>query len=215
MKKMKLSGAVVAAIALMALVAQADMSVTANEFNALDANGNLFTSVANGGGGHQGSYALVLDLNGNGWNGESYLTDALAGGTWHWDTNDWLLDSGSVNYDDYGSITAFAYIHTSGSTGLVKPAGYDANVGGQKEMYLLWFDTPYVAGGPAGGTHYGVEDMGLAPVEGDNLTPSGNGGVANMVLTGVEGQPPVPEPVTMLLVGSGAVLLGLRRKLSA
>ena len=185
-------------VALLAVSAQADMTYAPFMFNALNASG---TSIPDG------TYVMVLDLNGNGFGGTSYLSQASAptdnASVWLWDSNDLLMDRGQI-VD--GACYPFSTITTA-----AKPATFTANV---DHFYLLWFNTPYSAAatGPGKGVAYGAEDLGTVGTDPGDYIAFPNGG--NATLHTIPLPPPViPEPVTavMLLVGGGMMVARRRR----
>lgn len=151
-----------------------------------------------------GTYALLIDLDGDGWNGQSYLAQALAGSdnssSWLWDSNDLLLDVGQID-----SGMAFPV----GRTNIVD--GYDVDV---DDYYLFWFDVAYNAAmtAPGIGIDYGVELLGKVAADGSTMTPEAFGGIAAFQTLGTQ---VVPEPVStvLMLIGGGA--MAFRRRFFA
>lgn len=143
----------------------------------LTANNSAGTPIANG------TYVLVLDLDGDGWNGNDYDAQPANGdssSTWLWDTGDILMDRGQIT----DGMAAPTYRIQSDAI----PPGYDVGV---DEYYILWFDTPYVAAaaGPGVGVAYGAESLGTAGADPGTYTPVANGG--NVTLQTVSGSAPV------------------------
>jgi hypothetical protein len=183
------------AVGLLAGIAQAEMTYSSFMFgSALNASGAPITD---------GTYVMVLDLNGNGFNGSpSYLTQATSGNnasSWAWDgTNDMVMDRGPI-------VGGEAY-----PTRIIEPAEipgtYNANV---DHYYVLWFDTPYnpAAAGPGANVHYGVEDLGTVGTDPGTYTTYPDGGNATLVTTAV------PEPVSASLLLVGGCFLSLRRRI--
>ncbi|MCY2926038.1 MAG: PEP-CTERM sorting domain-containing protein [Planctomycetota bacterium] len=189
-------------VALLAVSAQANMSYAPFMFNALNASG---APIANG------TYVMVLDLNGDGFGGKSYLAQPASGNNasaWVWDVNDLLMDRGAIG--SLGAIAAgitaqgdgecypFAGIATSAI-----PASYTPNV---DHFYLLWFNTPYNASatGPGINVAYGVEDLGTVGTDPGDYNQFPNGGNATLHT--------VPEPVSAVILLVGGGLLAARRR---
>lgn len=162
-----------AVVILTAAAAQADMTYSPFLFsNALGASGDPIVN---------GTYVMVLDLNGDGWQGNNYASQSSGlanGSSWLWDPNDMLMDRGQI---DNGDAFPFRSVATADI-----PATYTPNV---DHYYLLWFDTPYnaAASGPGTGVHYGVEDLGTVGGDPGDYGPFAVGGVAS--LTTVAGAP--------------------------
>ncbi len=193
MKKLVMTVAMVAMI-LMAGSARADMTYAPFLFNGNDHAGNPI---------HDGTYEMVLDLNGDGWGGTSYLAQTSGAdnaSNWLWDSKDLVMDRGQI-ID--GQATPFKKISTADI-----PASYDANV---DHYYLLWFDKSFNAGGagPGGGVSYGAEDLGTVGTNPGDYTPFANGGSATLKTLGTQA---VPEPVSTVLslLGGGAMVLRRR-----
>ncbi|MEI7835074.1 MAG: PEP-CTERM sorting domain-containing protein [Planctomycetota bacterium] len=190
-------------VALLAVSAQADMSYAPFMFNALNASGD---PIANG------TYVMVLDLNGDGFGGKSYLSQAPAGtnnaSAWLWDSNDLLMDRGAI-----GSLGAVAADITAQGDGecypswrivtSAIPASYTANV---DHFYLLWFNTPFNASatGPGNNVAYGAEDLGTVGIDPGAYDQFPNGGNATLHT--------VPEPVSAVILLVGGGLLAARRR---
>jgi hypothetical protein len=161
-------------LGLAATAAQADMTYSPFLFGgALDASGNPIVN---------GTYVMVLDLDGNWWQGNSYAAQspgANNAASWLWDPNDMLMDRGEV---DNGEAYPFKTIVTA-----QKPASYTANV---DHYYLIWFDTPFNAGaaGPGVGVHYGVADLGTVGSDPGTYTTYPDGG--NAALRTISGLTP-------------------------
>ncbi|MBN1587108.1 MAG: hypothetical protein JW937_06740 [Candidatus Omnitrophica bacterium] len=160
-----------------------------------------------------GTYAMVLDRDNDGWNGNSYLTQSPGdanGFSWLWDSDDYLMDYGQVG--DIGfPLPGFATPNAAYTTGADAaaggfPAGYDAGV---DQYYLLWFDKPFdvASAGPGGNVDYGAELLGFAGQDPGTYTPTFIGG--NAYLTTV-----VPEPISaaLALIGAGAMITRRRWK---
>lgn len=179
------------AIALMAVATQADMTYSPFAFGVLnDASGNVI---------NDGTYVMVLDLDGDGWNGTDYLTQSPGGdnaSSWLWDADDVLMDRGQITAGD-------AFPFWTVSTASI-PAGYTANV---DNYYVMWFDTAYNIAdvGPGAGINYGAENMGAVGTDPGDYTPFMVGGSATLQT--------IPEPATALLVAiGGGMAYALRRK---
>ncbi len=157
-----------------AMTAQADMTYSPFMYNALDASGN---AIANG------TYLLVLDLNGNGWQGTGYTAQssgAANSSNWLWDPCDYIMDRGAIGeFNNSGGYAGECYPFDTIKTSQI-PAGYTANV---DHYYLLWFDTPYNASatGPGAGVHYGAEDLGVVGTDPGDYTTFPNGGNASLI----------------------------------
>lgn len=176
-------------VALAVATAQADMTYAPFMFNALNASGS---PIANG------TYVMVLDLNGDGFGGKNYLAQASSGNnatTWMWDSNDMLMDRGQITN---GECYPFSTIATAAI-----PASYTPNV---DHYYLLWFNTPYsaTATGPGVNVAYGAEDLGTVGTNPGDYNPFPNGGNAALHT--------VPEPVSAVILLVGGGLLAARRR---
>lgn len=169
-----------------------------------------FNDTANDQGGNpiaNGTYAMVLDIDGDGWQGNPYVGQSAGMVNdfgWLWDPQDILMDRGQIA-DGF----AFpSYNYTGDPTSTIP--GYNAGV---DNWYLLWFATPYLelAAGPGAGIWYGAELMGQAAPNGFTLTPDALGG--NAMFQTVGAGMPVPEPISCVLglIGGGAMFL--RRRL--
>ncbi len=196
MKKLSLTIAILAVL-LTAGSARADMTYAPFLFGgALDHAGAPISN---------GTYSMVIDLDGDGWNGQSYLSQALnpnnASG-FLWDLDDLLMDVGSITD---GDVFPSRTILTSEI-----PASYNANV---DQYYLFWFDKAFNAAdsGPGAGVYYGAESLGTVGTNPGDYTPFANGGIAQFQTLGTQ---VVPEPIstTLALLGGGAMFL--RRKLN-
>ncbi|MEI7837770.1 MAG: Ig-like domain-containing protein, partial [Planctomycetota bacterium] len=166
-----------------------DMSYAPFMFNALNATDAPIAD---------GTYVMALDLDGNGWQGNSYTAQSSGtdnASSWLWDANDMLMDRGQILN---GEAYPFATISTA-----QKPATYTATV---DHYYILWFDTPYSAGaaGPGAGVHYGAEDLGTVGTDpGDyNTFPAGG----NASLTTVAALDSVPPTVALADPTDGATI---------
>jgi len=185
----------VLAITLTAAAAQA--SVTLSPGLGIMGYGNNASGIAL----TNGTYVMVIDLDNDGWNGTSYLEQALAGqnnaDTWQWDTDDLVVDIGQVGTFGDGMAFPFAMLNPTTTT------GYTANT---DHCYLLWFDKSFNASdvGPGEGVHYGAEDLGAVPADGGTLSTMALGGNATLTT--------VPEPATMLLMIAGGGLLAASRR---
>lgn len=132
--------------AVLAAGARADVSYAPFALNCLDDQGNPIFN---------GTAVIVLDLDGDGWNGHSYISQAPQGtnnaASWLWDNDDMLMARVQVND---GLATPSATIATANI-----PATYSAGV---DHYYLLWFNVQYDVAdpGPGAGVRYGAEDLG-------------------------------------------------------
>lgn len=159
-----------AAIGLVVESATADMTYAPMIFGtAMDASGSPISD---------GTYVMVADLDGDGWNGVAY--DAASGGSdnatsWLWDADDFLMDRGPVLN---GEVYPFRTIATADI-----PAGYDAGV---DDYFVLWFDVPYDAGatGPGNSVDYGVDYAGTVGTDPGDYGDILDGGLATLTTVG-------------------------------
>jgi hypothetical protein len=178
------------AIALLAFTTRADMTYSPFAFGVLnDASGNVIKD---------GTYVMVLDLDGDGWNGNGYLSQSAGddnASSWLWDADDFLMERGQITDGD-------AFPFWTVSTANI-PAGFTANV---DNYYVLWFDTPYdaLAAGPGVGINYGAENLGAVGADPGDYGPFLTGGSATFQT--------IPEPATaMLAVIGGGLAYFVRR----
>lgn len=159
------------AILAMAAIGRADMTYAPFLIGA--GNDAAGVPIANG------TYVMVADLDGDGFNGTPY-TGQSAGtdnsGAWLWDADDLLMARGQI-------VDGTAYPFYQVATADI-PAGYTAGV---DRYYVLWFVKAYNAAdaGPGVGVAYGVENLGPVGSNPGDYTPFLTGGSA--VLTTVEG----------------------------
>jgi hypothetical protein len=160
---------------------------------------------------NDGTYTMVLDLDGDGWNGFPYLSQSpgtpgsFNDANWLWDSDDYLMDIGQIS-----SGLAFPSEYITGNPATVIP-GYDAGV---DDYYLFWFAKPFSAGaaGPGVDVDYGAELLGKAGPDGFSLTPDAIGGAATFKTLGTH---VVPEPVSCVLAVIGGGAMALRRRFGA
>jgi len=184
---------------LTAVTAQADVSYQPTlglVDSASDALGNPIVD---------GTYAMILDRDGDGWNGNSYLSQSLSAPNdfgWLWDTDDLLMDRGQI-FDGL----AFPVASYAGNPDATIP-NYNS---GTDDWYLLWFDTAFnsAEAGPGVGVSYGAELLGKAAPDGFTLTPDAIGGIASFQTLGTQ---VVPEPISAILAMIGGGAMALRRK---
>jgi len=177
-------------IALAAISADASMTYSPFLFDGYDASGSAIVD---------GTFVMVLDVDGDGWDGLSYDSQALSGdnsSSWLWDADDYLMNRGEIVNGEAFPFSTF----TAASV-----AGYDANV---DHYYVMWFDTAYNISdaGPGVGVDYGVEDLGAVGTDPGNYGEFLTGGNATYQT--------VPEPATalLLLIGGGCAWAGRRAK---
>ena len=153
-----------------------------------------------------GTYAMILDRDGDGWGTPSNAYDAtplsVNADSWLWDTDDLMLDYGQI----FDGMAFPEYYYTGDPT--TEIPGYTAGV---DSWYLLWFDVAYdeFATGPGAGVWYGAENLGVAGANGFTLNPDAMGGAAMFQTLGTT---VVPEPISsvLALLGGGAMLLRRR-----
>jgi hypothetical protein len=163
-------------------------------FTGADAGNNLI---------EDGTYLIVVDIDGDGYNGVSYTSQAPANvdnySSWQWDAQDLYLDFGPV-----GTV--------NGEPGWAFPIGAsNVNATDNKNWYLLYFDLAFNPGstGPGPGVNYAAEDLGVIPSTDATLTPFANGGPT--LLTTNTPAPVIPEPASALLALVGVGALARRR----
>lgn len=177
-------------VALAAVSANASMTYSPFLLDGYDASG---TPIANG------TYVMVLDLDGDGWDGLDYLSQASGSAdnasSWLWDADDYIMDIGQF---ENGEAFPFSTFNAS------SVPGYTANV---DNYYVMWFDTAYnpLAAGPGVGVNYGVENLGAVGTDPGDYGPFLTGGNATLQT--------IPEPATALLIAiGGGMAYALRRK---
>lgn len=192
MKKMIIA-MVMLAIALMVSPAHADIAYGGFLFDGLNASGSPISS---------GTYMMLVDLDGDGWNGTSYTTQATTGNnysSWLWDSNDLILDRGQISNGE-------AYPYASLSSANI-PSTYTAGV---DNIYLFWFTGAYSASaaGPGSNINYGVELLGKVGADPGDYTYFAEGGIASLKTLGTV----VPEPISVVLamIGGGAMFIRKR-----
>lgn len=178
------------AVALVAMSAKADTTYSPTLMgNAFDASGNPIVD---------GTALMIVDLDGDGCNGISYLAAQPAGvatdASWLWDADDMILDRAAISYGEGYPFKMLTPAET--------PASFTPNV---DQYYVLWFDAAFNvdATGPGANVAYGAELLGVVGPDGKDFTPDANGGVANLTT--------VPEPATMTVLLAGCGLAALRR----
>jgi hypothetical protein len=196
------------AFALTASVgAQGAVTLTMNTAPATDQAGDQIDSVV----------AAVIDLDGDGWNGNSYTASTPAEGgnasSFLWDEDDQLLDVVGVSKDEPATQLSAAgtKVGPEYDGGLDNP---DAD-----HWYGIWFNLPISAADsaePGDGAAYDAIDLGRVPTN-----PAGNQNVN--VGFGTEPSPnapqmefetrQIPEPASgvLALVGGSMMLLGRGR----
>lgn len=181
-------------VALAAVSANASMTYSPFLLDGYDASGNPISS---------GTYVMVLDLDGDGWNGLDYLSQASGSAnnasSWLWDADDYIMDIGAF-YD--GEAFPFSTFNAA------DVPGFTANV---DQYYVLWFDVAYnpLAAGPGIGINYGAENLGTVGTDPGNYGPFLTGGNATLQT--------IPEPATALLalIGGGMAYVLRRNKRQA
>ena len=190
---LKKSMVFVLTMVLMAAVTQADVthSVTMWPDAAQDAMGVPIVD---------GTVIMVCDLDGDGWDGNDYLTMPGLASDWLWDDDDLLMGVNEIGnpVPGLGGVT-----HMMFSVDI--PTTYDA---GLDDVYVLWFDLPYntSATGPGGGIDYGIELLGQVGADPGTYTWDVTTGAPAALST-------VPEPASMLLMlAGGAAMAAFRRR---
>lgn len=189
--------AAIAAIALTAVPAQAEMTYSPFLFDAFDASGSPIVD---------GTYMMIMDLNDNGWQGFSYLSQGAGSAdnalSWLWDSGDYLMGRGQITNGE-----AFPVVKFNASD----VPGYSIGA----KYYMLWFDKPYseADAGPGMDINYGVSNIdGLTGNVLQAISDPGDdgpwifGSAANLTTT------TVPEPIAGVLMLIGAGMLGMRRR---
>jgi hypothetical protein len=164
-KKFKLASMLLALTAMTGAAEAATIAYFPFLFTGADAGGTLI---------EDGSYAVVIDMDGDGADGNPY-TSAAPGAfdnysNWLWDADDILLDRGPVGI-------------VNGEAGWAFPIGNtNTSATDNKNWYILWFDVAFDGGaaGPGQGVDYGAEDLGTIPSTDATLTPFAIGGNANL-----------------------------------
>lgn len=146
----------------------ADMTYAPFLYDGDDSSGNAIVD---------GTFVMVMDLDGDGFNGTDYTAGSGPAASWLWDEDDMVMDRGPINNGD-----GFPKLQIASED---IPATYDAGV---DQYYLLWFDVPYDANaaGPGEGVAYGAELLGTVGTDPGDYTPFAEGGNANLQ-TGGEG----------------------------
>jgi hypothetical protein len=181
----------ISAIALMAVVARADLAYMPSALGVLnDAAGNPLSD---------GTFLMVLDLDGSGFDFNN-----LSGDSWVFDANDVIMDRGAIGPTkgvDF-ELEGDAFPVWTVSTANI-PAGYTANV---DQYYVFWFDKSYDVAdlGPGAGVHFGVENLGTVGTDPGTYTPDLVGGNAQYQT--------VPEPATALLIAIGGGMAYVLRR---
>ncbi|MFW5893878.1 MAG: Ig-like domain-containing protein, partial [Verrucomicrobiota bacterium] len=131
-----------------------------------------------------GTFVMVMDLDGDGFNGTNYTGGSGPATSWLWDDDDMFMDRGPIND---GEGFPFRQIWTEDI-----PETYDA---GEDNYYLLWFDVPYDenADGPGDGVAYGVELLGTVGTDPGDYTPFADGGNATLQTGGGGGTNDAPS----------------------
>lgn len=169
-----------------------------------------------------GTYALLIDLDNDGWNGVGYGEQSdfsspakQNDGSWLWDLDDFLLDLGKI---EDGTATPSVKLFENPQQGQQGfPQEYTPGV---DQWWILWFSTPLFEqvgndlvqrDGPGKAVWYGAELLGNVPAanSGSLLTPfpPSNDGRALLQTTTV-----VPEPISASLALIGGAAMFLRRR---
>jgi len=171
-------------LALIARVVSADVVYSPFAFGSLlDASGAAISS---------GTYLMVLDLDGDGWDLNSISSDS-----WLFDSDDMVFDRGTIENGDAFPFYTLKPVN--------EPAGYDVGI---DQYYLFWFDKAYNVAdvGPGASVNFGIESLGTVGSvnSGNTYTPDLVGGNAQYQT--------VPEPATALLaLIGGGMAYALRR----
>jgi len=124
-----------------------------------------------------GTAYLIIDIDGDGFDGASYLNDPLPGDTFLPDPDDVLIGTaiGTAAQIIDGDAAPLALFQVDDI------AGYQPGL----QFFGVWFDVPFGDTEPGIGAEYGIEDAGLTVSDGGTATPVFFGNATMTTVSGI------------------------------